>query len=62
MSDQNQEMEMLLVGSKIVIAWLVGRAGHRLGAVARTRLLVLGGLLLVAGGGVLVWEAATGAL
>jgi threonine/homoserine/homoserine lactone efflux protein len=52
----------LLVGSKIVIAWLVARAGHRLGSVARTRLLVAGGALLVAGGSVLVWEAATGGL
>ena len=53
---------LLLVGSKVVIAWLVARAGHRLGQTARTRLLVVGGLLLVVGGGVLVWEAATGSL
>jgi threonine/homoserine/homoserine lactone efflux protein len=52
----------LLVGSKLVIAWLVARAGRRLGSVARTRLLVAGGLLLVAGGAVLLWEAATGSL
>lgn len=53
---------LLLVGSKVAIAWLVARAGQRLDFRWRRRLLVVGGLLLVAGGAVLVWEAASGGL
>lgn len=53
---------LLLVGSKAAIAWVVARAGHRLDENWRRRLIVTGGTLLVAGGAVLVWEAATGAL
>lgn len=53
---------VLLVGSKIAIAWVVSRAGRRLGPTARTRLVVVGGSLLVAGGLVLAVEAASGTL
>lgn len=53
---------LLLVGSKIAIAWLVAHAGRRLGEDARRRLVVAGGLLLVIGGAVLLWEAAAGRL
>jgi len=53
---------VLLVGSKVVVAWVASRAGHRMSPMARMRLVVLGGLLLVVGGAVLVTEAARGAL
>lgn len=52
----------LLVGSKIAMAWIVGRAGRRITSVWRSRLVIGGGVLLVAGGGLLIWEAASGRL
>jgi len=53
---------LLLVGSKVLVAWLVARAGRRLGVDSRRKLIVIGGVLLTLGGGVLLWEAARGAL
>jgi len=53
---------VLLVGSKIATAWAVARSTRRLGEVWRRRLLVVGGLALVAGGAVLLWQAAAGRL
>lgn len=53
---------VLLVGSKVAIAWVVSRAGRRLDPAARTRLVVIGGGLLVVGGVALVWQAASGGL
>lgn len=53
---------LLLVGSKVAIAWIVHRLGRRLDQAARVRLVVIGGVLLVIGGVVLMWEAARGAL
>ncbi len=50
---------LLLVGSKVVMAWVADRAGRRVTAEWRARLVVAGGLLLVAGGGLLIWEAIT---
>jgi len=52
----------LLVGSKVVIAFLVARAGRRLGETARRRLVWTGGALLVVGGALLLWQAAAGRL
>jgi threonine/homoserine/homoserine lactone efflux protein len=53
---------LLLVGSKVVIAVLVAGAGHRLGHVARRRLVAVGGALLVFGGALLLWQASAGRL
>lgn len=53
---------LLLVGSKVVIASVVHRAGRRLSDGARVRLVMVGGCLLVIGGAALVWQAAGGAL
>jgi threonine/homoserine/homoserine lactone efflux protein len=53
---------LLLVGSKVVIAFLVAGAGHRLGEPARRRLIAVGGALLVAGGALLLWQASAGHL
>lgn len=52
----------LLIGSKVAIAFMVHRAGSRLGRRARARLIVIGGVLLVVGGAVLVAEAVAGRL
>jgi len=52
----------LLVGSKIVVAWGVALGRERLTPPWRRRLLVVGGLALVAGGVALVWQAAAGRL
>lgn len=52
----------LLVGSKILIAWVVARGRRRMTDSWRRRLVIIGGLLLVVAGGVLVWEAAAGRL
>lgn len=53
---------LLLVGSKVALAWGVARGGRRLGARARRRLVVAGAFLMAVAGGLLVWEAATGRL
>lgn len=53
---------LLLIGSKVAIAWAVHRAGSRLGAATRHRLVIVGGLLLMGGGAVLIWQAASGTL
>jgi threonine/homoserine/homoserine lactone efflux protein len=53
---------LLLVGSKVAVAWLVGRASHLLDDRWRRRLVSIGGALLVVGGAVLVCEAAAGGL
>lgn len=50
----------LLIGTKVVIAWVVARARSRLSPPWRWRLVVIGGGLLVAGGVLLVWQGATG--
>jgi threonine/homoserine/homoserine lactone efflux protein len=51
---------LLLVGSKVVVAIAVARASSRLNEVWRRRLVIGGGVLLIVGGAVLVWEAAAG--
>jgi threonine/homoserine/homoserine lactone efflux protein len=53
---------LLLVGSKVGIAYGVARGGRRLGGAARSRLLVAGGALLIAAGVLLIWQAASGRL
>jgi len=53
---------VMLVGSKVVIAWIAARGGDRLTSRRRRGLLVLGGGALVAGGAVLLWQAAHGRL
>lgn len=52
----------LLVGSKVGVAWAVAQGRRRLSDRWRRRLLVIGGILLVVGGGVLAWEAVAGNL
>lgn len=52
----------LLVGSKVAIAWLVASSRHRLSDRLRERLVRTGGLLLVLGGLLLIWEAGSGRL
>jgi threonine/homoserine/homoserine lactone efflux protein len=52
----------MLVGSKVVVAWVVARGGRRLTERWRRRLLTAGGLALVAGGGALLWQAIAGRL
>lgn len=52
----------LLIGSKVALAFMVHRAGSRLGHQARARLVAIGGVLLVVGGAVLVAEAVAGRL
>ncbi len=51
---------LLLVGSKVALAWVVARSRHLLAQAWRRRLVVAGGVLLVAGGALLVWQGATG--
>ena len=53
---------LLLVGSKVAVAWAVARSTRRLGATWRRRLLLVGGAALVAGGAALVLVAAAGRL
>jgi threonine/homoserine/homoserine lactone efflux protein len=53
---------VLLVGSKVAIAGVVAAGRSRMGQGLRSRLVVGGGLLLMAGGVVLLWEAAAGRL
>jgi threonine/homoserine/homoserine lactone efflux protein len=53
---------VLLVGSKVGVAWAVAQGRRRLSDRWRRRLLVIGGILLVLGGGVLAWEAIAGNL
>lgn len=53
---------LLLIGSKVIVAWFVARAGRRLGPDWRRRLLLAGGSLLVVGGIVLAVEAMAGRL
>jgi threonine/homoserine/homoserine lactone efflux protein len=53
---------LLLIGSKVAVAALVSRLRSRLSDPWRRRLVVIGGLLLVAGGSVLVGEALAGRL
>ncbi len=51
----------LLVGSKVVLAWVVARGRHRLGDVWRRRFVVGGAaLLLFIGGSVLIWQGISG--
>jgi len=47
----------LLVGSKIILAWAVGRGRHRLNTQWYRRLLYAGGLLLVGMGVLLLFQA-----
>lgn len=53
---------LLLVGSKVGVAWAVAKGRSRLSDLWQRRLVVLGGLMLVVGGSVLAWEAAAGRL
>lgn len=53
---------LMLVGSKVAVAYAVARAGRRLGEAARRRLVAAGGALLVVGGAMLLWHAASGRL
>jgi threonine/homoserine/homoserine lactone efflux protein len=46
----------LLVGSKILLAWLVSRQAGRLNAVWYRRALAIAGLLLLLMGGWLIWQ------
>ncbi len=50
----------LLVGSKLVLAWVVARQRHRLSDRWRRRLVVAGGMLLVVSGAVLIWQGDAG--
>ncbi len=52
----------LLIGSKIVLAWVAAATGERLSTVWRRRLITIGGLTLIAGGAFLIWQAAAGRL
>jgi threonine/homoserine/homoserine lactone efflux protein len=53
---------VLLVGSKVVIAWAAAQGGERLAGPWYRRSVILAGVLLMAFGGLLIWEAATGRL
>jgi threonine/homoserine/homoserine lactone efflux protein len=53
---------LLLVGAKVVIAWLVARGARRLSERSRRMLLVAGGVALVVGGALLLWQAGSGRL
>ncbi len=51
---------LLLVGSKVVLAWIVARTRQHLSASWRRSLVVAGGALLVAAGVALVWQGSAG--
>jgi threonine/homoserine/homoserine lactone efflux protein len=53
---------VLLVGSKVVLAGVVAAGRSRMGRELRSRLVVGGGVLLMIGGAILLWEAAAGRL
>jgi hypothetical protein len=48
---------LLLVGSKVLVAWLVGRQGGRLSLTWYRHVLVGCGLLIMAMGAWLIWQA-----
>jgi threonine/homoserine/homoserine lactone efflux protein len=50
----------LLIGSKVIVAWLVGRHGGALSLTWYRRVLVACGALLVAMGGWLIWQVWAG--
>lgn len=50
----------LLIGLKVVTAWLVARARRRLSPGWRVRLVRVGALLLAAGGVLVAWQGVTG--
>ena len=50
----------LLVGLKVVTAWLVARARRRLSQAWRLRLVWVGALLLAVGGVLVAWQGVTG--
>ncbi|MGD9145321.1 MAG: LysE family translocator [Anaerolineae bacterium] len=50
----------LLIGSKVIVAWLVGRHGGALSLAWYRRVLVACGVLLVAMGGWLIWQVWAG--
>ena len=50
----------LLIGFKVVTAWLVAKGGERLTDRWRSRLLVAGAALLILGGLFVAWQGATG--
>lgn len=50
----------LLIGLKVVTAWLVARARRRLSPLWRKRLVWLGGVLLAVGGVLVAWQGITG--
>lgn len=52
----------LLIGLKVVTAWLISRAGRRLSPSMRSRLVIVGAVLLIIGGVLVVWQGATGRL
>ena len=51
---------LLLIGSKVMIAWAVERGSRRLSLAGRRRLIVIGGLALISSGIVLAWQATAG--
>lgn len=51
---------LLLVGSKVLVAWLVGRQGGRLSLTWYRHALVGCGMLILAMGGWLIWQAGAG--
>lgn len=50
----------LLIGLKVVTAWLVARGGQRLTDEWRSRLALVGTVLLMVGGLFVAWQGATG--
>ena len=50
----------LLVGLKVLTAWLVARGGRRLTEEWRSRLVVAGAVLLMVGGAFVVWQGGSG--
>ena len=53
---------LLLIGSKVMIAWAVERGSRRFSSAGLRRLIVIGGLALISGGILLAWQAAAGRL
>jgi hypothetical protein len=51
---------LLLIGSKVVLAWAVARSRHRMSEAWRRRFSVAGAGLLMIGGAVVLWQGATG--